>query len=61
MGLKREVRVSRVFVRENNLQGTAIMYNNVTACLCSLVTQYASRTKKTNNRTNAIKITSLHY
>jgi len=46
VGLKREVRICRVLVREKDLQGTATMDNNVIACLCSLITQYASRMKK---------------
>ena len=53
MGLKREVRVGRVFVREKNLQGDGdnVQYINVTACLCSLITQYASHTEKANKCT----------
>jgi hypothetical protein len=48
MGLKSVVRVCCVFVREKDLQETATMGNNMIACLCSLITQYASRMKKVN-------------
>jgi hypothetical protein len=46
MGLKRVVRVRRVFVTEKKLQGTPTMHNNVIACLCSSITQYANPMKK---------------
>lgn len=58
MGLKREVRVRRVFVREKKLQGTAIMYNNMIVCLSTLIAQYASRMKKANKCTE-IELTPL--